>query len=235
MRQALVIRSPPRSSDDEKIIAELQKSSVATIAESQGKSGVMDCGITPIQQGKCIAGRAITIHCFNADNLMLHVAVELTGRGDILVVSTNSKTMNGYFGELLASSYKMRGVVGLIIDGGTRDTDALRRMEFPVWSRYVSVVGTSKKNPGSVNVPIVCGGAYVSPGDFIVADDDGVVVVERKNALEVVRNAKEREAREIKTMQRIKSGELGIDFYGLRNIVKDLDISYFDTPDEVDK
>lgn len=228
-----MVKSIPRSPDDQKVLDALSALSVATLAESQGKKNVMDPGITPIQNGRRIAGKAVTVQCFDSDNLMIHAAVELCRKGDFLVVSTLSETRNGYFGELLARSFQRMGVVGLVMDGGVRDARELREMGFPVWSRYVNVVGTSKNSPGSVNVPVVCGNVTVSPGDFVVADDDGIVVIDRNDVGEVMRRAEEREERERETRRKIDNGELSLDFYGLRKTMDSLGIEYFDDAGEL--
>ena len=234
MKLNCVIKNIPRSPDDGKILDKLSRLSVASLAESQGKRNVMDQGIRPVISGTRVAGKAITVQCFDADNLMIHAAVEFCKKGDILVVSTLSETRNGYFGELLARSYMGAGAVGLIIDGGVRDVKDLRKIGFPVWSRYVNVVGTSKKNPGSVNVPIVCGNVKICAGDFVVADDDGVVVIERNDVYETIKKAEERDKREEETRKRIERGELGVDFYGLRKVITSLGIEYLDNIEEID-
>jgi 4-hydroxy-4-methyl-2-oxoglutarate aldolase len=185
----------------------------------------------PIYPSAKAAGTAITISCQPGDNLMIHAAIEFCEKGDILVVSTTSESTDGMFGELLAESARAHGVVGLIIDAGVRDVKDLTEMDFPVWSKAVSAQGTVKATAGSVNVPIVCAGATVSPGDVIVADADGVVVVKRENGGEVARLASERFAKELKTRERLKAGELGVDFYGLRAKLAELGVRYVDELD----
>ncbi|MDA8054816.1 MAG: 4-carboxy-4-hydroxy-2-oxoadipate aldolase/oxaloacetate decarboxylase [Thermoplasmatales archaeon] len=221
----------PRSGDDLEICRLLASFGVATVAESQEKQNVMDSEIRPIQTGKSIAGTAITVRSSDADNLMIHAAIEYCQKGDLLVVSTLSETRNGYFGELMATACKRKEVAGLIIDGGVRDTKRLREIDFPVWSRYVNVTGTSKSKPGWVNIPISAGNVTVNPGDFVVADDDGVVVVRRENIREILNAAKAREEKENATRQKIAKGELSMDFYSLRKVVQDLHIEIIERED----
>jgi 4-hydroxy-4-methyl-2-oxoglutarate aldolase len=182
----------------------------------------------PIYPNAKTSGTAITISCHPGDNLMIHAAIEFCQKGDILIVSTTSESTDGMFGELLAESARAHGVVGLIIDAGVRDVRDLTEMDFPVWSKAVSAQGTVKATAGSVNVPIVCAGTTVRPGDVIVADADGVVVVKRENAVEVAKLATERFGKEQKTRERLKAGELGVDFYGLRAKLSELGVKYVD-------
>jgi 4-hydroxy-4-methyl-2-oxoglutarate aldolase len=186
----------------------------------------------PIYPTAKAAGSAITVSCQPGDNLMLHAAVELCQPGDMLVVTTTSESTDGMFGELLAVSARARGVVGLIIDAGVRDVADLTSMEFPVWSRAISAQGTVKATAGSVNRPVVCAGASVRAGDVIVADVDGVVVIPRAQAAEVDRLGAERVAKERKTRERLRGGELGLDFYGLRARLAELGVRYLEEEEE---
>jgi 4-hydroxy-4-methyl-2-oxoglutarate aldolase len=200
----------------------------ATIHEAIGRRGYVGPDIRPIQDGVSIAGSAVTVSCHPGDNLMIHAAVEVCAPGDVLVVTNTAPSSHGMFGELLACSLTARGVRGLVIDAGVRDTADLRTMGFAVWSRYVSCQGTVKASAGSVNVPIVIGGQLVEPGDVICADDDGVVVVPRSEASDAVRLSQARLEKEAASRERLRSGELGIDLYGLRSTLADLGVEYVD-------
>jgi 4-hydroxy-4-methyl-2-oxoglutarate aldolase len=221
-----VVRNVNRA--DAGAVKTLGELGVATVHEAQARTGLMRPYMRPIYPTAKAAGTAITISCHPGDNIMIHAAIEFCRQGDILVVTTTSESTDGMFGELLAESARAHGVVGLIIDAGVRDVHDLTEMQFPVWSKAVSAQGTVKASPGSVNVPVVCAGTIVRPGDAIIADVDGVVVVKRENAAEVARLAGERFAKEQKTRERLKAGELGVDFYGLRAKLAELGVRYVD-------
>ncbi|CAG2134899.1 4-carboxy-4-hydroxy-2-oxoadipate aldolase/oxaloacetate decarboxylase [Cupriavidus plantarum] len=189
---------------------------VATVHEAQRRTGLMKPYMRPIQSGVSIAGSAVTALMHPGDNWMIHVAVEMIRPGDVLVVALTSDCTDGLFGDLLATSLKARGARGLIIEGGVRDVSVLNEMGFPVWSRAVSAQGAVKETVGAVNVPVVCAGASVRPGDVIVADDDGVVVVARPAAAQIARKAAEREALEAGKREKLASGVLGVDMYDMR-------------------
>ena len=210
------------------VVRTLGELGVATVHEAQGRSGLMRPYLRPIYPSARMAGSAVTISCHPGDNLMIHAAIELCQPGDVLVVTTSSESTDGMFGELLAVSTRAHGAVGLVIEAGVRDVADLTAMDFPVWSKAISAQGTVKATAGSVNVPVVCAGAAVGPGDVIVADVDGVVVVPREQAADVARAGQDRVAREQKTRERLRRGELGLDFYGLRAKLAELGVRYLD-------
>jgi 4-hydroxy-4-methyl-2-oxoglutarate aldolase len=213
---------------DNETVRTLGDLGVATVHEAQARTGLMRPYLRPIYPDARASGSAVTVSCQPGDNLMIHAAVEVCEPGDILVVTTTSESTDGMFGELLATSLHARGVAGLVIDAGVRDVQELTAIRFPVWAKAISAQGTVKASPGSVNIPVVCAGAVVNPGDVIVGDADGVVVVPRAQAQVVARAAGDRALKEERTRERLRNGELGVDFYGLREKLKQLGVEYVD-------
>lgn len=230
-KTGVVVRNIQRA--EAALVDELNRFGVATIHEAQGRKGLFAASIRPIQQGSVISGSAITVLVAPGDNWMFHVAVEQCRPGDILVVAPSSPCTDGYFGDLLATSLKAHGVRALVIDAGVRDTHTLREMGFPVWSRAISPRGTIKETLGSVNLPLVCGGQLVHPGDVVVADDDGVVIVRRTEVQQVVEASRARADLEEQKALRLAKGELGLDIYNMRARLAEKGLRYVDNLEEL--
>jgi 4-hydroxy-4-methyl-2-oxoglutarate aldolase len=224
-----VVRGTPRA--DRTTVDALGTIGVSTIHEAMGRTNLLDPALRPIYPGTRVAGTAITVSVPPADNWMIHVAVEQCAEGDLLVVAPTSPSQAGYFGELLATAVAARGVRGLVIDAGCRDLAELQEMGFPVWSRWVCAFGTVKETLGSVNVPVVCAGQRVEPGDVVVADDDGVVVVPRQQAEQVLQASRSREEKEARSRTRYADGEISLDVQSMRDRLTRKGLVYVDAED----
>jgi 4-hydroxy-4-methyl-2-oxoglutarate aldolase len=221
-----IVKNIQRAEAD--VIKTLGEQGVATVHEAQSRTGLMNPYLRPIYPTARVVGSAITVSCQPGDNLMIHAAIEVCQPGDVLVVTTTSESTDGMFGELLATSCQAHGIAGLVINAGVRDVADLTAMNFPVWSKAISAQGTVKATPGSVNIDVVCAGAIVHPGDIIVGDADGVVVVKREHASAVVYLGQKRVEKEQMSRAMLRAGELGVDFYGLRAKLKELGVEYVD-------
>jgi 4-hydroxy-4-methyl-2-oxoglutarate aldolase len=227
--RTVVIRNIDRADAD--VVKRLGALGVATVHEAYGRSGLMKPYLRPAWAGGEAAGTAVTVLAHPGDNWMIHVAVEQCRPGDVLVVGCTSDNTDGMFGDLLATSLQARGVTGLVIDAGCRDVKSLREMGFPVWSKAISAKGTVKATLGAVNIPVVCGGINVEPGDAVIADDDGVVVVRRKDAAEVAAKGEKRHADEEGKRRQLASGALGLDMYNMRELLAKAGLVYLDEPE----
>jgi 4-hydroxy-4-methyl-2-oxoglutarate aldolase len=227
--KTVVVQNIDRADGD--VVKRLGALGTSTVHEAYGRVGLMKPYLRPVWAGGEAAGSAVTVLAHPGDNWMIHVAVEQCRPGDILVVGCSADNTDGMFGDLLATSLKARGVVGLVIDAGVRDVKSLREMGFPVWSKAISAKGTVKATLGAVNVPVVCAGINVEPGDAVIADDDGVVVVRRKDAAEVAAKGEKRQADEEGKRKLLASGALGLDMYNMREPLAKAGLIYVDKPE----
>lgn len=213
---------------DQQIIEEFKKLDVSTVYEAQGKTGLMSHNLKPILQGKTICGPAVTSVCFAGDNLMVHAAIEVCQPGDILVITTIGESTAGMIGELIVTALIKKGVQGVIIDSGIRDVAHIRKIDFPIWTKAISPQGNTKSKGGWVNSPAVCGGGEVNPGDLIMADDDGVMVVKKEDLEFALESSKQRMEREEQTKAKIARGEISLDFYSLRETLNQEKVVYYE-------
>ena len=227
--KTVVVRNIHRT--DAALVKRLGALGASTVHEAYGRIGLMKPYLRPAWAGGAAAGSAVTVLTHPGDNWMIHVAVEQCRPGDILVVGCTADNTDGMFGDLLATSLKARGVVGLVIDAGCRDVKSLREMGFPVWSKAISAKGTAKATLGAVNVPVVCAGVNVHPGDAVIADDDGVVVIGRQDAGDVAAKAEQRHADEEGKRQKLAAGALGLDMYNMREALARAGLVYVDGPE----
>jgi 4-hydroxy-4-methyl-2-oxoglutarate aldolase len=231
MKMGTVVRNIPRSAADQ--LKTLSQYGVATVHEAIGRTGLMQPYMRPIYPGAQVAGNAVTVLAHPGDNWMLHVAAELCGPGDVLVVAVSAENTDGMFGELLATSMRARGVKAVVIDAGCRDVAELMLKKFPVWSRAISAKGTIKATLGNVNTPVICAGCLVNAGDVVVADDDGVAVVPHHRVSEAISACQQRVVREDKKRARLMAGELGVDIENMRPTLKELGLTYYETLEQV--